>query len=90
MSDRQKKTGITVEGHGFEMILTFPPGCPDGTPAIEISGSYIANDGPGDFFIELAKDGLYYREGETIGRKNAWDLVPWVISDGEILKTTAV
>ncbi len=94
MSDIRKVTGVTVEGHNFEMIVTYGPGAPDGAHPISILGVYGANDdgedGPGTFRIELADDGVYYREGEAIGRKQAWDLVPWVISDGEILKTTAV
>lgn len=94
MSDIRRQTGRTVEGHGYELIITYEPGAPDGAPALCISGIYGADDdgedGPGTFRIERATDGLYYREGEPEGRKNPRDLFPWVVSDGEILKTTAL
>ncbi len=90
MSDVQKHTGVTAEGLPFEVIITYEPGAPDGSPALLVTGSYGAEDGPGEFRIERAPDGLYYRTGDPEGRKIPDELFPWVVSDGEILKTTAL
>lgn len=94
MSDQRKFTGVTCEGHSFEMVATYEPGAPDGAPALCVLGVYGADDdgedGPGKFRIERGADGLYYREGYLEGRKIPEDLFPCVICDGEILKITAI
>ena len=48
--------GVTSEGYGFSMTLTYAPGAPDGANPIQVTGCYMARDGFDHFDVEKYVD----------------------------------
>ena len=90
MSAYRLVQGKTVEGGAFELRCRYKTEDPDDDLAEFISGEYIASDGRGQVFIERGDDGLFYAEGDKEGSKTAEALLPWVITQGHVLKISAV
>lgn len=83
MADFMTKRGLTSEGMPFEMIFEYPPGAPDGTLPIGITGSYSSRDGGGSFSIVQRPDGSFEDSETGDTAPTAIDLIPWVIDEGD-------
>lgn len=80
MLEVKTKSGMTTEGHAYELMLTYA----EGQDPIEVHGTYGSDDGGGSFVIKKTDDGMFEiidGLGETEKETHAWKLIPGVIYD---------
>lgn len=74
-------SGLTTEGHPFDLILTYETG----QEPVHIVGSYSSGDGSGTFSITKTSKGDFVLDdglgGDQERHEKPEALIPWVISE---------